>query len=128
MSKQTALAFVDAINAHDVEKILSLMTEDHLFIDTYGDRQTKVQMETGWPGYFEWFPDYHIEVAEVLQTDNTVALFGYASGTYKGVPAPDRKNYWRLPAAWRVVAQSGKVKVWQVFADSKIPYDCMKTE
>jgi ketosteroid isomerase-like protein len=27
--------FVNAINDHDVEKIYSLMTEDHLFIDAH---------------------------------------------------------------------------------------------
>jgi hypothetical protein len=30
-----------------------------------------------------------------------------------------------VPAAWRVIVENGKVKVWQVYADSKIPFDIM---
>lgn len=35
MIQQIALAFVDAINAHELEQVYLLMTDDYLFIDTY---------------------------------------------------------------------------------------------
>ena len=54
-----------------------------------------------------------------------VALFGFARGTY----APDgklrRKNRWRIPAAWLVVLERGRVARWQVFADNKPMVDLM---
>lgn len=125
MEKRVALDFVNAINLHDVDKILALMTDDHVFIDTYGQSESKEAMKQGWPGYFEWFPDYRIEIEEVLTSGNTVVLLGYAGGTYRGKPGQDGKNCWRLPAAWRVVLENEKVKVWQVYADSKIPFDIM---
>lgn len=126
MIRQTALSFVDAINAHDVEKIYSLMTDDHLFIDTYASEvHGKEDMRKSWIGYFEWFPDYLIDVTDVLVDGNKVAIFGFASGTYRGEKTADNRYYYRLPAAWKVVVEEGKVKLWQVFADSKIPFDIM---
>lgn len=121
--KQTALDFVEAINAHDSVKITALMTDDHIFIDAYGNSESKEAMKQGWPGYFSWFPDYLIEVDEVYAAGNTVVLLGYAGGTFHGEALADNKNSWRLPAAWRVVVDEGLVKVWQVYADSKIPYE-----
>ena len=53
MSRQTVLNFVDAINEHNVEKICSLMTDDHKFIDSQGNAVVgKVKMRAGWTGYF----------------------------------------------------------------------------
>jgi len=49
-------------------------------------------------------------------------LFGFASGTFQS--QNDRKeNYWRLPASWKATLKNGKINLWQVYADSKIPYD-----
>ena len=125
MSTQAALDFVEAINNHDVETILSLMTDDHLFIDAYGNRENKEEMKSGWPGYFAWFPDYHIEIFDVLAEGNVVALFGYASGTYRGQATASNAGQWRLPAAWRVVTDEEKVKIWQGYAESKIPFSLL---
>lgn len=35
MIRETALAFVDAINSHNADKITTLMTDDHTFIDAF---------------------------------------------------------------------------------------------
>src|SRR6266852_4072924 len=95
--KQTILIFIDRINAHDVEGLAELMSDDHIFIDAHGNEVVgREKMSAGWRGYFEWFPDYHIEVNEVfeerdgLESDKasgvvearengeTFALFGFA--------------------------------------------------
>lgn len=36
--KEIVMAFVKAINDHDVDKIDDLMSEDHVFIDGYGEK------------------------------------------------------------------------------------------
>ena len=126
MHKETAMAFVEAINGKDTKAILSLMAEDHVFIDAYGRREDKKAMEQGWPGYFAWFPDYKIEVDTLLEQDDTVVLLGYAGGTYQGRHRKDGRYTWRLPAAWRVVVADEKIAVWQVYADSKIPYEIIE--
>jgi len=127
MSRQIALDFVDAINSHDVDRIIALMTDNHAFIDAWSGTESKEAMRRGWPGYFAWFPDYRIEISELLVSGDTVAIFGFAGGTYRGKKTPSCENSWRLPAAWRVVVEDEKVKVWQVYADSKIPFDIMNS-
>ncbi len=53
---------------------------------------------------------------------NIISLFGFAEGTFQDMSA-NSENYWRLPAAWQAIIKKGKIQVWQVYADSKIPYD-----
>jgi predicted ester cyclase len=116
--------FVKAINAQDVEKIYSLMTDDHEFIDAHGNEiKDKDKMKAGWTGYFQWFPDYKIEITDILTSDDTLAAFGFASGTYKGIITAKNENYWRLPASWKVTVSQNKIKLRQVYADTKIPFD-----
>jgi ketosteroid isomerase-like protein len=99
------------------------MTNDHLFIDSWGNKtEGKVQMKSGWTGYFQLFPDYTIEIYDVLIHGTTVAVFGFAGGTFRGGDK-EKGNYWHLPAAWKAIVKKGKIHLWQVYADSKIPYD-----
>jgi ketosteroid isomerase-like protein len=125
MNKKIALDFVNAINAHDVNKIIALMADDHVFIDAYGNSEGKEVMKQGWPDYFSWFPDYSIEIDDVLASGDMIVLLGHAGGTYRGKTAYDGKNHWHIPAAWRAIVENRTVKVWQVYADSKIPFDIM---
>src|SRR5436190_5679613 len=117
--RQTILAFIDCINAHDVEGLAELMSDDHTFIDAHGNEVIgKEKMSAGWRGYFEWFPDYKIEVTDIFEMDDSLALFGFAGGSFKG----NQTESWRLPAAWKAIVNDGRVTLWQVFADTKIPF------
>ena len=143
---QTVSDFVAAINSHNLETIGTLMTDDHTFIDSHGNQVVgKGKMQAGWKGYFAWFPDYKIEIETMMENacplaessrrpkrssrrrGDTVAAFGFASGTFNGVPTSDKKNHWRLPASWKAIVVNGKIKLWQVFADTKIPFDIIDT-
>src|SRR5207302_5414390 len=127
-NKRTLLAFIDRINAHDVEGLAELMSDDHTFIDAHGNQITgKEKMIAGWRGYFEWFPDYFIEVIDVFEGDlseagRAFAMFGFAGGSFKGNSGAS----WRLPAAWKAVVKDGRITFWQVFADTKIPFDIIE--
>ena len=121
--KETIRAFVDCINAHDVEGLARLMSADHIFIDAHGNEMRgKETMTAGWRGYFEWFPDYFIEVTEMVEARESCAMFGFAGASYKGNP----EAKWRLPAAWRARVEDGQVTVWQVYADTKIPFEIIE--
>jgi ketosteroid isomerase-like protein len=123
MNKQIIRDFAEAINEHNVDNICSLMTEDHAFIDSQGNEVVgKEKMRAGWIGYFQLFPDYRIEITNVFHTGEFIAAFGFAEGTYKGL-IDDQENHWRLPAAWRAVVRNERIQLWQVYADSKIPFD-----
>jgi hypothetical protein len=54
---------------------------------------------------------------------DTVAAVGFAEGTFKGLKTENNINYWQLPAAWKAMIENGKIKLWQVYADTKIPCD-----
>jgi ketosteroid isomerase-like protein len=124
MSDEIVTHFVNAINTHNIDSIYLLMADDHTFIDAHGNEvKGKDNMRAGWTAYFDLFPDYKIEISEFLSNRETFAIFGFASGTYKGNKSVQTKNYWRLPAAWRVITEKGKIKLWQVYADTKVPFD-----
>ena len=123
MSKvETVKEYISAINEKNVDRLIEMMSEDHLFIDAYGQSETKEMMKSGWVGYFLWFPDYHIEVEEIIEGAKSIGIFGYASGSY----LEQENKYWRIPASWRAVVQGDQLEIWQVYADSKHQLDSMK--
>jgi len=106
-----------------------LMADDHTFIDPHGNQVVgKDKMKPGWAGYFQWFPDYTIEILDVFENDGQLAAFGFAGGTFKGIKTGSNENYWRLPAAWKIIAENGKIKLWQVYADTKIQLDMINKD
>ena len=71
MGKAIILQFTEAINEHDLEKLGILMTDGHQFIDAHNNIvKGKEKMLNGWRRYYEWFPDYKIEVETILQDNN----------------------------------------------------------
>ena len=119
--------FIAAINSHSLSKLEALMTEDHTFIDAHGNQvRGKTNMLAGWKGYFEWFPDYKIEASKTIADGDTVAVFGKASGTFRDASAKDTKSHWELPASWRAIVKGEKIAVWQVYADTKIPFEIIE--
>jgi hypothetical protein len=120
MNIKIALDFIESINSGDIDSIHSLMTNDHLFIDSQGNKvRDNESMRKGWIGYFEMFPDYKIEITDTFEKDSIVVLMGYASGTYKNI----KNNYWRIPSAWKAIVADNKIKLWQVFADNSVPIE-----
>jgi ketosteroid isomerase-like protein len=110
--------FVNAINDHDVDRICNLMTDDHVFIDGQDNKHIgKEGMIEGWKGYFVLFPDYRIEISEIVDNDPVFGLFGYAEGTYQGIKNESNSNFWRTPASWKAVVKDGKILHWQVYCD-----------
>ena len=44
--------------------------------------------------------------------------YGYAG-------AGTGEKAWKIPAAWRAIVRDGKIKLWQVYADTKIQFEKM---
>ena len=123
LMNETIQAFVDAINAHDVASLGKLMSDDHVFIDAHGNEMHgKETMTAGWRGYFEWFPDYYIEITDEFENGDLFAMCGFAGGSFQGKPDAE----WRLPAAWKTIVKDSRVALWQVFADTKIPFELIE--
>jgi limonene-1,2-epoxide hydrolase len=117
-NKAIAIRFVKAINDHDVDEIINLMSEDHIFIDAIDNKSVgKKGMKEGWKGYYELFPDYQIEISDITENASTIGLFGYVIATYKNLTNKLNSNFWRIPASWKAIVENNKIKHWQVYCD-----------
>jgi len=118
--ESVARAFGDAINLHNVDDLAALMTEDHVFIDSLGNRvQGREAMRKGWIGYFGMVPDYMIAIHETYSNDPVVIMVGTAQGTLAVDGHVPPENHWQTPAAWRAEIRDGRVASWQVYADNE---------
>ena len=111
--------FVTAINSRDLKSLKLLMTADHVFVDSVGNRvRGATSMEAGWRAYFVMCPDYWIQTDDVMANGGVVLAVGEAGGTIDGVA-------WRTPAAWKAVIRDGGVAEWRVFADNKPVFEIL---
>ena len=122
-SVATVLRFIEAINAHDVNALCDLMTEDHSFVDSQGKTErSREHMRNAWRGYLDMFPDYSISVDQTLVDSDTVVVLGRAEGTYCTDGRLIDENHWKIPAAWRAKVHNGLVSEWQVYADNELVF------
>jgi len=120
-------AFIERINARDVQGICAHITEDHTFLDAVGASVTGAEhLRTGWKTYFSWFPDYTIHPEQFFCDGDRVAVFGRASGTY----APDgqlrKENGWEIHAAWQATVRGDRIATWRVYADNQAVRNLMQ--
>jgi uncharacterized protein (TIGR02246 family) len=116
---EIAQTFVQAINSRDPEKVAACMTDDHVFIDSLGNRvEGKTKMTAGWAGYFRMVPDYSITINEAFADGDVVVATGTAQGTcaVKGELRPE--NRWVTPAAFRARVRDSLTMEWRVYADN----------
>lgn len=124
--RQTALAYIDAINAHDVNGIVSLLSEEFSYTNSAGDTvHGRSYMRQEWRRYFDQYPDFEIHVERVIADENGVAVFGSAEGTYATAGADPESNHWHVRAAYMGLSKGGKITVWQSFSDNSIVFDIM---
>jgi len=73
--------------------------------------------EAKWQEYFAMVPDFRIEVLERYSNGDRVVLVGMAEGTFVQNGELKPENHWKVPAAWRVIVESGFVAVWQLYVN-----------
>ena len=121
---KVAEAFVAAINSGDVNRLVCLMTPDHMFVDADGSEHVgRDRHRQGWREYFDWVPDFRIEVLDRFVANETVVLLGRADGTFVQNGELKPENHWSVPAAWRVIVDSELVAVWQLYANQHAMHD-----
>jgi dipeptidase E len=116
---KTTYEFISVINSHDAKKVVEMISDNHLFIDSMGTiAKGKDTLLKAWKGYFDWFPDYEITLEHTYVDDTSIAIFGKASGTFDVNGKLLRENKFEMPAAWRAEVIDGKISLWQVYADN----------
>jgi len=100
-----ALRFNEKINHRDLDGLVNLMTDDHLFIDNSGD--VYKNMKEGWREFFEKYPDYRNIFTSVTVKDNVAVMVGYSTCS----------NEPRLngPSMWTAKVRDGRVSEWRVY-------------
>ncbi len=100
-----ALRFNEKINQRDLDGLVKLMTDDHMFIDNSGD--VDKNMKEGWREFFENYPDYRNIFTSVTVKDNVVVMIGYSTCS----------NEQRLngPSMWTAKVRGGCVSEWRVY-------------
>ena len=117
---ETVLEFVKAINAQHIEKMVGMMTPDHCFIDSMGNRiPNRRAMRDAWLSYFKMIPDYRIEVSEAYASGSSVVVVGTASGHFSRDGRIEPENRWQVPAAWRGLVEGTRISEWQAFVDNE---------
>ncbi len=118
--RETALAFVDAINKHSVGLIAELISDHHVLIDSLGTvLEGRDAIRKAWIAYFYLVPDFTIRCDQVFEQGDSVAIFGTAEGTCRVGARIDPGNRWSMPASWLVSLQGDRVSRWQIFADNE---------
>ncbi len=117
--KITVVRFIQAINNHNVDRLVRLITKDHQFFDSTGVRVANGdEVREAWGTYFAMFPDYHIAVVNILQEGDLVAVFGTFRGTLAVNGQLSQENKWEMPASWKATIRNNRVASWQVYADN----------
>jgi ketosteroid isomerase-like protein len=122
-TREIVEAFVEAINSRRAERVVSLMERNGAFVDSLGNRvEGREALLAGWRAYFQLFPDYRIQIEGMLVDEQETMLHGWAEGTLHRGGRPVEGGAWRIPAAWRAIADARRVLLWQVYADNKPVY------
>jgi ketosteroid isomerase-like protein len=116
----TVLAFIRAINSHEIATLTNLMMTDHEFVDSLGVvAGGRDQMRQAWIAYFFMIPDYSIDVTGVFSLGTSVVVTGKASGTVAVRGELPSANTWEMPMAAQAEVRDGRIARWQVFADNE---------
>lgn len=115
--------FVAAINAHDIERLASLMTAEHRFTDSLGTvTEGRDAMREGWTFYFSMVADYALEISHSFTAKNGGAEIVLV-GVVRGSSCPDGEkrpnSSWQTPVALRSRVRNGRIAEWQVYADNE---------
>jgi ketosteroid isomerase-like protein len=105
---------IDAVNRRDLEGFLALSDEDVEVVSRVVAFEGGLRGHDGvrrwWEGWFQAFPDYRVEVAEVRDLGEVTLAAMTAVGHGAGSEIPFEDNPW-LACRWR----DGKCVWWQVF-------------
>ncbi len=111
--------YVKKINAHDVDGMLNMMTDDHEFVDSLGiNIHGRDNMKMAWDVLLTFFPDYEIHINEIIGKNGKIALFGNAKGTLAANGKILPENKFEIPASWTAVVKDGLIQKWRVYADN----------
>lgn len=112
--------YIKLINAHDIPGLLEMTSHDAIFIDSMGiNTEGKNEMRKAWDVLLTFFPDYNVQVKDIISKNGMVAVFGTAKGTLATDGKILDENKFEIPASWTATVTDGKISKWRVYADNQ---------
>jgi steroid delta-isomerase-like uncharacterized protein len=119
---QFAKQAIAAINAHDINEYLQLIDDSYV-----AESETLPAAIHGHEGarqfltmMFQAFPDFHLEIEELIASGDhvvsRVVVSGTHKGTFAGVPATNKKATWHACNVVRL--KNGKAISSRIYADN----------
>jgi ketosteroid isomerase-like protein len=108
--QQIVRDFNEAINGRDLDRLTSMLTDDHRFVDSAGQIVSgREAVAAAWSGFFASFPDYRNEFDTVEARGDAVVVAGRSICCY-----PDLHG----PALWTARVIGDRVAEWRVYEDT----------
>ena len=108
--KATVSRFNDLINTRDIDGLSQMMTDDHIFIDTAGQRISgKPACVRAWTGFFAAFPDYRNHFERMIECEGVILVDGRSACSDPRLIGP---------ALWAVKLRDDLVSEWRVLQDN----------
>lgn len=112
--------YIKRINEHNLTGMLEITADDAAFVDSMGINTTgKIDMQKAWDLFLTFFPDYTIQVKDIISKNGMVAVFGTAKGTVATGGRILDENKFEIPASWTATVKQGKISKWRVYADNE---------
>ncbi len=108
--KLTSLLYNEYINNRDLEGVISLMADNHHFIDSKNRVESKEQMKISWKEFFAEYPDYRNIFHTVISRGNDVILLGHSECSE---PVLDG------PAIWTAKVENDQIVEWRIYLDTE---------
>jgi hypothetical protein len=108
--------FVESINRKDIDRLSKLMTNEHTFIDGYGESYVgKDTMIKEWKDYFQSFPEYMIHLCECFKNGHSIIFVGRNTGSHlKNL----RNEEFKETLIGVVEIKNGLVDKWIIYDDT----------
>jgi ketosteroid isomerase-like protein len=105
-----ASRFNDLINHADLKGLTSMLTDDHVFIDSAGSAISgKAAVVEAWSSFFKAFPDYRNVFVGHKVDGAVVSIEGYSRCSDSRLDGP---------ALWRAVVRQEQIAQWRVYEDT----------
>ena len=119
-SAKVVSEYIKKINEHDINGMLELTNETAAFIDSMGiNTSGKSNIRSAWDVLLTFFPDYTVQVKDIISKNGMVAVFGTAKGTLATDGRILDENKFEIPASWTAIVKDGKIQKWRVYADNE---------
>ena len=124
---QVAMKWAEAYNRHDADSVTSLYDEDIINIQLPYEKSVegRATMLLTYQNIFKAFPDIHLQIENIIEGENSVAVEWLFSGTMKGAfagHAPNSKTF-KMRGCEIFQVANGKILIQHGYWDKTTMFD-----